>query len=81
LNDINPNLSLHIQIKVRSFLDASWQEWFDRLEMDYDPEEDVTILTGDLPDQAALMGILNQLNQMNVVILLVTQTTKKQPSQ
>ena len=78
--DTNSNLTLHIQIKVRGYLDASWQEWFDRLAIDYDPHDDITVLAGNLPDQAALIGVLNQLNYMNLDILSVTQTTKEHSS-
>jgi len=80
MNAPNPNLTLHSQIKVRGYLDPSWQEWFDRLVMNYKPDQDMTELTGDLPDQAALLGILNRLNHMNILILSVTQTPIEQAS-
>jgi len=79
MNNTNPDLPLHIQIKVRGYLDASWHEWFDRLALNYDEDQDITYLVGNLPDQAALMGVLNQLNHLNVTLLSVTQSTKEQP--
>ncbi|HVN55951.1 MAG TPA: hypothetical protein VMT46_16575 [Anaerolineaceae bacterium] len=61
------------EIKIRGYLDPRWQEWFDPLALHYDPETNITTLTGSLPDQAALLGILNKFNQMNIPLITVTQ--------
>jgi hypothetical protein len=81
MNEPNLSFTSQIQIKVRGHLDSRWQEWFDRLTIDYDPEQDISLLSGNLPDQAALVGILNQLNHMNVTFISVIQTTKEKQTQ
>jgi hypothetical protein len=36
------------------------------------------ILSGAIPDQAALMGILNKLNRLNLILLSVNEVSRNQ---
>ncbi len=56
------------EIRVRGQLGKEWTDWFEGLELR--PLEDgEMILNGSIPDQAALMGILNKLHRLNLTIL------------
>jgi hypothetical protein len=58
------------EIRVRGHLDRQWSNWLDGLEIRLlDCGE--TTLTGFVPDQAALMGILNKLSRLNLVLISV----------
>jgi hypothetical protein len=55
-------------ICVKGHLDASWQDWFAGLQIRNEPPG-TTILSGPLPDQAALYGVLLKLNRLGVTLL------------
>jgi hypothetical protein len=57
-------------IKLKGHLDAYWSEWFAGLELTY-LEGDETLLTGTLPDQAALHGLLELIRDRNLTLLSV----------
>ena len=57
-------------IKIKERLDDSWAEWFAPMTISYAEEGD-TILTGELPDQAALQGILVNLGNLNLELISV----------
>lgn len=60
------------EIRVRGHLAADWRDWLDRLEI-IPLAEGNTILYGAIVDQAALIGILNKLNRLNVTVLSLRQ--------
>jgi hypothetical protein len=57
------------QLRVRGYLDQRWSEWFDGFEIIYCDED--TILTGSVPDQAALHGILAKIGDLGLFIVCV----------
>jgi hypothetical protein len=59
------------QIRVDGLLDSSWSDWFDGLATSYSAE-DTTILTGPLPDQAALHGVLNKIRDLGLTLISVS---------
>jgi hypothetical protein len=59
------------QIRISGLLDPSWSDWFDGLAITYLTDE-VTILTGPLPDQAALHGVLNKIRDLGLILLSVS---------
>jgi hypothetical protein len=59
------------QIRIAGLLDSSWSEWFDGLAISYSAE-DTTILTGPLPDQAALHGVLNKIRDLGLTLISVS---------
>jgi hypothetical protein len=64
----------HYQITVFGTVDQSWSEWFGGLTVTSVVENDglaTTELTGILPDQGALRGILNKLWDLNLSLLSV----------
>ena len=58
------------QIKVQGHLDEYWSEWFDDLTVTYD-EQDDTILTGQVADQAALHGLLKKVRDLGLPLISV----------
>jgi hypothetical protein len=62
------------QIKVRGRLDESWSDWLEGMAITFDRDSDgsdLTILTGQVVDQAALHGVLNRIRDLNAHLLSV----------
>lgn len=59
---MNPNPSLSqpavYQIRVQGCLNDRWAEWFEGMTLERDASRYTTTLTGIVPDQAALHGLL-----------------------
>ncbi len=53
------------QIRVQGHLSADWSAWFDGLTITNEPKGEA-VLTGPLPDQAALYGVLNRLQTLRM---------------
>jgi hypothetical protein len=65
------------QIRVQGWMGERWSSRFDDMTIVREGEPDgapVTALTGLVPDQAALRGILNQLWDLNLTLISVTRT-------
>ena len=60
------------EIMVQGQLADDWSDWLDGLEMAASACGE-TVLSGTIVDQAALMGILNKLNRLNVTLLSLRQ--------
>ena len=60
------------EIRVKGHLNNQWSDWLEGLEMKLCDNGEMT-LTGNLVDQAALLGVLNKLNRLNLTLLSVTK--------
>ena len=58
------------EIKVRGQLDENWSGWLSGMTISFD--NDVTTLTGPVPDQAALRGLLSKIWDLNLTLISVT---------
>ncbi len=58
------------RFRVQGELSSQWRVWFEGLEIAPQPDG-TTLLTGQLPDQAALHGILQKIRDVGLVLLLV----------
>jgi len=58
------------QIRVNGHLDAAWVDWFDGLTIT-NLEGGVALLSGSLPDQAALHGVLNRISNLGLALISV----------
>ncbi len=58
------------RIRVRGHLDEAWADWFEGLAIT-NLEGGEAELSGPLPDQAALQGVLNQIGNLGLTLLSV----------
>ena len=58
------------EIRIKGHLDKSWADWFDWITIIHEDNGE-TLLTGKLPDQAALHGLLNRLRDLGVQLISV----------
>ncbi len=63
------------QIHVRGHLDSNWSDWLEGLEVKLLDNGEM-FLSGTIVDQAALMGVLNKLNSLNLTLLSVGQVNR-----
>ena len=61
---------LKVEIRVKGCIDKDWSDWFGGLTIAH-TEEDNTVLTGSLPDQAALYGLIAQLRNLGLPLVCV----------
>jgi len=65
------------EIRVKGHLAGDWRDWLDGLEITSLAGGN-TVLRGAIVDQAALMGILNKLNRLNVTVLSLRQVGEEE---
>ena len=61
-----------VEIRTRGHLDPSWADWFAGLTLTHLEGGD-TLMSGTLPDQAALHGLLQRLRDLGVPLISVAQ--------
>jgi hypothetical protein len=65
---------LYCCITVRGRVAPHWSRWLEALQFSYrlsEDGDDMTDLTGSLPDQSALQGVLNRIWNLNLTVLSV----------
>ncbi len=68
-----------VEIRVKGRLKKQWSEWFGGLTISHsDPDE--TVLTGLVPDQAALYGIISRLRDLGLELSSVSSQKIKEDS-
>ncbi|MGI6207130.1 MAG: hypothetical protein ACOYEW_02855 [Anaerolineae bacterium] len=60
-----------VEIRTRGHLDPSWADWFAGLTLTHLEGGD-TLMSGTLPDQAALHGLLERIRDLNLRLISVT---------
>ncbi len=66
----------HYTIRVQGRLDASLADWFGPMQIERSSDESgqpTTTLSGDVADQAALVGLVRHLHGLGIVLLSVEQ--------
>lgn len=59
-----------VEIRIKGRIDEHWSDWFADLEIRHS-EQDETILTGSVADQAALYGLLAKLRDLGLALVSV----------
>ena len=60
----------YYEIKIKGHLDQRWSDWFAGLKLTY-MEGDETMISGLLPDQAALHGLLERIRDLNLTLISI----------
>lgn len=63
------------QIRVKGHLDATWAEWFEGL-VTSNLESGEALLSGNLPDQSALQGILKRISDLGLTLISVNAVSE-----
>jgi len=58
-----------VEIRVRGQIDKTWSEWLNELHIEHRERKNETILTGFVPDQAALYGLLAKLRDIGLELV------------
>lgn len=61
----------YYEIKISGYLDPHWSDWLAGLKLTH-LEGDETLLSGMLPDQAALHGLLERILDLNLRLISVS---------
>ncbi len=59
---------MEYRIRIKGHLDLSWQSWFAGLQIEHEAAG-TTVLSGFLPDQAALYGVLLKIQRLGLALL------------
>jgi hypothetical protein len=59
-----------VEVRIKGQIDEHWSDWFAGLKITH-TEQDETILTGEVADQAALYGLLAKLRDIGLPLVSV----------
>jgi hypothetical protein len=66
------------EIRLTGHLDARWNAWFDGLAVTYE-NDGTTVISGQVPDQAALHGLLQRVRDLGLPLVSVERVDIDQP--
>lgn len=66
---------MRYEIRLSGHLPRDWAGWFDGFSCTVTGTNE-TVLTGSVPDQAALLGLLGAVSRLNLVLLSVTRLSQ-----
>ena len=61
----------YYEIRVEGLLDSRWEAWFGGLQLNSDGAQ--TVISGRLPDQPALHGLLAKIRDLGLCLISVRQ--------
>ena len=70
----------HYVIRVKGHLSGQWTDWFDGMAIENQPNGDA-VLSGVLPDQSALYGVLRQVHDLGLTLIAVQRIELGQAGQ
>jgi hypothetical protein len=60
------------KIHIEGVITDRWSGWLENLAVQHVSDKE-TVLTGELPDQAALLGVLSKIHALNLKIIAVSK--------
>ena len=66
------------EIRIQGHLGSRWAAWFDGLSLT-NGSDGTTIISGPVPDQSALHGLLQKVRDVGLPLISVTQVDPDQP--
>jgi len=69
--DLNQSLNYHI--RIQGHFQPCWEGWFDNLTITCEPDGN-TLLSGYLPDQAALYGLIQKLQNLGITLCSINRS-------
>ena len=63
---------MYVEIKVKGTLKQDWSDWLEGLIVSSQPNWE-TVLSGQVTDQAMLLGLLNRIHGLNLQLLSFSQ--------
>jgi hypothetical protein len=64
---------MDVEIRIKGRLKADWSDWLEGLIVSEQADGE-TLLEGELPDQAALLGLLNRIHGLNLQLISFSQS-------
>jgi len=65
------------KIRLSGNLDQNWSGWFNGLTVTFNDNSQISTLSGKIPDQAILRGVLNKLWDLNLEIISLNRLEDK----
>jgi len=65
---VHDDPGIEYEIKIKGHLEKHWSDWLGGLEISHDIQGN-SLLTGIVPDQAALHGILAQIRDLGLTLI------------
>jgi hypothetical protein len=62
------------EIRIEGQLDGQWTDWFDGMSITLEAGG-TTLLSGPVPDQSALYGVLRKVRDLGLTLVAVNRTT------
>jgi len=62
------DVPMHVLIRIKGHLDQSWQQWLEGLQIVHE-SNGTSRLSGTLPDQSALYGVLQKIDRLSLTLL------------
>ena len=65
--------TMYVEIRIKGSLKEDWSDWLEGLNVS-NQANDETFLSGQISDQAALLGLLNRIHGLNLQLLSFSQS-------
>ena len=72
--------AVRYEIRVEGMLDEHWSAWFDGMQITSEPDG-VTVIAGQVTDQAALHGLLAKVRDLGLPLISVHRVDPESPSE
>jgi hypothetical protein len=73
-SETDPEQPVAYQIRIKGHLGSQWTDWFGGLAITLEENGD-TLLTGPIPDQAALHGLLRRVRDVGMPLVSICPVT------